>query len=171
MAKAVTLKNNNNEEVYPVTDLSLVNGNIPTGRIADNAITTPKIADAVVTSDKIDWTTLARAKFVKPKINNVNINYQANYTQGTWTCDEAGLYLVYFYQKIQGAYSGHDFVVKIFKNNTQASYATIPLDWAGISTMALLSLVVGDVVKFISAGGTGSVQTSDGQAFIVRISN
>lgn len=51
MAKAVTLKNNNNEEVYPVTDLSLVNGNIPTGRIADNA----------VTSDKIDWTTLYKS--------------------------------------------------------------------------------------------------------------
>lgn len=51
MAKAVTLKNNNNEEVYPVTDLSLVNGNIPTGRIADNA----------VTSDKIDWTTLMQS--------------------------------------------------------------------------------------------------------------
>lgn len=47
MAKAVTLKNNNNEEVYPVTDLSLVNGNIPTGRIADGA----------VTSNKINWTT------------------------------------------------------------------------------------------------------------------
>ena len=57
MAKAVTLKNNNNEEVYPVTDLSLVNGNIPTGRIADNAITTPKIEDGSVTSDKIDWAT------------------------------------------------------------------------------------------------------------------
>lgn len=49
MAKAVTLKNNNNEEVYPVTDLSLVNGDISTGRIADNA----------VTSDKIDWTTMS----------------------------------------------------------------------------------------------------------------
>ena len=58
MAKAVTLKNNNNEEIYPVTDLSLVNGNIPTGRIADNAITTPKIANKAVTSDKIDWTTM-----------------------------------------------------------------------------------------------------------------
>ena len=51
MAKAVTLKNNNNEEVYPVTDLSLVNGNIPTGRIADNA----------VTSDKIDFTKLYKS--------------------------------------------------------------------------------------------------------------
>ena len=50
MAKAVALKNNNDEEVYPVTDLSLVNGNIPTERIADNAITTPKIADNMVIS-------------------------------------------------------------------------------------------------------------------------
>ena len=58
MAKAVTLKNNNNEEVYPVTDLSLVNGNIPTGRIADNAVTASKIANKAVTSNKIDWTTL-----------------------------------------------------------------------------------------------------------------
>lgn len=61
MAKAVTLKNNNNEEVYPVTDLSLVNGNIPTGRIADNAITTSKIADGTVTSGKIDWTTMMQS--------------------------------------------------------------------------------------------------------------
>ena len=61
MAKAVTLKNNNNEEVYPVTDLSLVNGNIPTGRIADNAVTTPKITDNAVTSAKIDWTTLYKS--------------------------------------------------------------------------------------------------------------
>ena len=51
MAKAVTLKNNNNEEVYPVTDLSLVNGNIPTGRIADKE----------VTSDKIDWESLMKS--------------------------------------------------------------------------------------------------------------
>ena len=171
MAKAVTLKNNNNEEVYPVTDLSLVNGNIPTGRIADNAITMPKIADGAVTSDKIDWTTLARAKFVRPIINNVNINYQADYTQGTWTCDEAGLYLLYFYQKIQGEYSAHDFMVKILKNDNVSSYATIPLSWAGISTMTLLQLAVGDVVKFVSNGGVNSVPTADGQAFIVRISN
>ena len=63
MAKAVTLKNNNNEEVYPVTDLSLVNGNIPTGRIADNAITTDKIADGSVTQDKISggWKLIGEA--------------------------------------------------------------------------------------------------------------
>lgn len=171
MAKAVTLKNNNDEEVYPVTDLSLVNGDIPTGRIADNAITTAKIADNAITSDKIDWTTLARVKFIRPTISNVNINYQADYTQGTWTCDEVGLYLLYFYQKIQGEYSAHDFMVKIFKNDNIASYATIALNWAGISTMALLQLAVGDVVKFVSSGGVNSVPTADGQAFIVKISN
>ena len=61
MARAVTLKNNNNEEVYPVTDFSLVNGNIPTGRIVDNAITTGKIANKAITSAKIDWTTLMQS--------------------------------------------------------------------------------------------------------------
>lgn len=49
MAKAVTLKNNNDEEVYPVTDISLVNGDITAGRIADGA----------VTANKIDWETLS----------------------------------------------------------------------------------------------------------------
>ena len=58
MAKAVTLKNSNNEEVYPVTDISLVNGNITAGRIADGAVTTDKIADKAVTSSKIDWATM-----------------------------------------------------------------------------------------------------------------
>lgn len=71
MAKAVTLKNNNNEEVYPVTDLSLVNGNIPTGRIADKAITTPKIADGAVASAKIDWTTMTCGIASNPASNTV----------------------------------------------------------------------------------------------------
>jgi len=55
MAKAVTLKNSNDEEVYPVTDISLVNGELPTAHIADGAITTDKIEDAAVTSAKMDW--------------------------------------------------------------------------------------------------------------------
>ena len=64
MAKAVTLKNNNNEEVYPVTDISLVNGNIPTGRIADNA----------VTSNKIDWTTMTCGMVSNPDSNTITAN-------------------------------------------------------------------------------------------------
>lgn len=70
MAKAVTLKNNNNEEVYPVTDLSLVNGNIPTGRIADKA----------VTSDKIDWKTLKPYWRTLGVYNTVSITIPSKYT-------------------------------------------------------------------------------------------
>lgn len=83
MAKAVTLKNNNNEEVYPVTDLSLVNGNIPTGRIADNAITTPKIANKAVTSDKIDWATMTCGIASNPASNTVPANGRTRIAQIT----------------------------------------------------------------------------------------
>lgn len=80
MAKAVTLKNNNDEEVYPVTDLSLVNGNVPTGRIADNAITTPKIADGAVTSAKIDWATLKPYWRTLGVYNAASITIPSKYT-------------------------------------------------------------------------------------------
>lgn len=80
MAKAVTLKNNNNEEVYPVTDLSLVNGNIPTGRIADNAVTTGKIANKAVTSNKIDWTTLKPYWRTLGVYNTASITIPSKYT-------------------------------------------------------------------------------------------
>lgn len=83
MAKAVTLKNNNNEEVYPVTDLSLVNGNISTGRIADNAITTPKIANGAVTSNKIDWTTMKCGIVSNPASTTVPANGKTRIAQIT----------------------------------------------------------------------------------------
>ena len=83
MAKAVTLKNNNNEEVYPVTDLSLVNGNIPTGRIADNAITTPKIADGAVTSAKIDWSTMTCGIVSSPASSTIPANGRTRIAQIT----------------------------------------------------------------------------------------
>ena len=68
MAKAVTLKNTNDEEVYPVTDISLVNGELNGARIVDasvgsdkltpNAVWEENIKDGAVTSDKIDWMTI-----------------------------------------------------------------------------------------------------------------
>ena len=90
MAKAVTLKNNNNEEIYPVTDISLVNGNIPTGRIADSAITTPKIADGAVTSDKIDWTTMSHVSSVGAS-KNTQVS-QTPTTLNEVTIPETGVY-------------------------------------------------------------------------------
>lgn len=65
MAKAVTLKNSNNEEIYPVTNASLVNdgiytdtqgtavpttADVTTARIVDGAVTTDKLAD-----DAVGW--------------------------------------------------------------------------------------------------------------------
>lgn len=59
MAKAVTLKNQNDEEVYPVTDISLVNGTITTGRIADAAVTQAKLASNIQAMELIQETRLS----------------------------------------------------------------------------------------------------------------
>lgn len=63
MAKAVTLKNSNSEEVYPVTDISLVNGGIYADILANvepttGYISTAMLQDEAVISDKIDWATI-----------------------------------------------------------------------------------------------------------------
>lgn len=52
MAKAVTLKNSNNETVYPVTDAVLVNGTISSAQIASNSVTAAKMSDSVLTYEK-----------------------------------------------------------------------------------------------------------------------
>lgn len=80
MAKAVTLKNSNDEEVYPVTDISLVNGELPTARIADGA----------VTSGKIDWTTIPQGATGLSQqnfkgyfdIGNIRVQYMNLYKTG-----------------------------------------------------------------------------------------
>lgn len=79
MAKAVTLKNSSNEEVYPVTDISLVNGDISTGRIVDSAVTSAKINDSAVTSAKIDWSTIV------PEA--ITVSDYINFTVGSGTAN------------------------------------------------------------------------------------
>ena len=68
MATAVTLKESDGSEIYPVTDISLVNNGIhavdieattpvpavETAMIADGAVTSAKIADGAVTGAKLD---------------------------------------------------------------------------------------------------------------------
>lgn len=90
MAKAVTLKNNNDEEVYPVTDISLVNGDISAGRIADNAITTPKIADGAVTQDKISggWKLIGEVN--GSNRTNLPVYLDKVYTTGTFKVIASG---------------------------------------------------------------------------------
>ena len=73
MAKAVTLKNSNNEEIYPVTDISLVNGELNGARIVNasvgsdkltpNAVWEENIKDGAVTQNKISggWKLIGEA--------------------------------------------------------------------------------------------------------------
>ncbi len=67
--KAVTLKNSNDDTVYPVTDVSLVNGGIFADTIAPveagEQIETAMIADGAVTEAKID-SALIDELFYKP---------------------------------------------------------------------------------------------------------
>ena len=65
MATAVTLKESDGSEIYPVTDISLVNNGIHAVDIEATtpvpAVETAMIADGAVTSAKIDWTTFSCA--------------------------------------------------------------------------------------------------------------
>lgn len=70
MAKAVILNDSNGEEVYPVTDISLVNGELNGAKIVNasvgsdkltpNAVWNENIKDGAVTSAKIDWSSTSR---------------------------------------------------------------------------------------------------------------
>ena len=144
MAKAVTLKNNNNEEVYPVTDLSLVNGNIPTGRIADNAITTDKIADGSVTQDKISggWKLIGEAN----GSNRTNLPLYLNkiYKAGTFKviasgqCNEEGWIDLRAYYGTKVGEATH-----IHTSFSQVSFSGTNVNGYGISD---------DTGNFIAAG-------------------
>lgn len=62
MAKAVTLKNGNNEEVYPVTDMTLVNGTVGTSKLSNNSITEAKIFNNAISTDKVRDGAITTAK-------------------------------------------------------------------------------------------------------------
>lgn len=71
MATAVTLKESDGTEIYPVTDISLVNGGIHADNILPASsvapITTDQIQDGAVTSPKIDWTTVTTTQIIPTK--------------------------------------------------------------------------------------------------------
>lgn len=79
MAKAVTLKNKSGEEVYPVTDASLVNGSLGQSQIASNAITAAKIVDGAVTAAKI-----ANGAVTKDKLDSTTITPIYLHVVGNW---------------------------------------------------------------------------------------
>lgn len=94
MAKAVTLKNNNNEEVYPVTDISLVNGELNGARIVNasvgsdkltpNAVWEENIKDGAVTQNKISggWKLIGEANGTNK--TNLTLYLDKVYKAGTF---------------------------------------------------------------------------------------
>ncbi len=139
MAKAVTLKNNNDEEVYPVTDISLVNGELSTARIADDAVTTDKIADEAVTADKIDWTTLSSVF-----CNWTHLSAVGTITTTTLTnkmqvaLPKAGKYAIFYNMNTynqDGGFNGEVNTRLLCGSNTSGTLTTFiaPVNWAGTS--------------------------------------
>ena len=144
MAKAVTLKNNNNEEVYPVTDLSLVNGNISTGRIADNAITTDKIKDGAVTQDKISggWKLIGEAN--GSNRTNLPLYLDKVYKTGTFKVIASGQCSEEGWVNLR-AYSG----TKVGESNLiHTSYAQVSFAGTGVNGSGSDA----NNAKFIAAG-------------------
>ena len=79
MATAVTLKKPDGTEIYPVTDISLVNNGIHAVDIEATtpvpAVETAMLADGAVTSAKIDWSTVSSS--------NWNITKDSTYVDTT----------------------------------------------------------------------------------------
>lgn len=87
MAKIVTLKNSNDEEVYPITTAEAVNGSlyadsegVPSSVTAD--ITSARIVDGAVTADKISWTTFIKQTEM-PIVSSTSIS-------SAWTATNIG---------------------------------------------------------------------------------
>lgn len=79
MATAVTLKESDGSEIYPVTDISLVNNGIHAVDIEATtpvpAVETAMIADGAVTSGKIDWTTVWQAPLVETALWSASVSF------------------------------------------------------------------------------------------------
>lgn len=165
MAKAVTLKNTNDEEVYPVTDISLVNGTVATSQIADGA----------VTSDKLAWSTLIDYHSLRyVGTFNVTSTALADVPSLTFTCAKAGTYFLAANGNFQvyGSSTGTYPRIGIYKGNDRLTYAALSINgytgqqtW---STFTTAQLAVGDIVKVAVVGG--ALQLYEGQnLFAIRI--
>lgn len=173
MAKAVTLKNNNDEEVYPVTDISLVNGELPTARIADNAITTDKIADEAVTSDKIDWATL----YIKAASLSGDKAFSSGYTEIQTITVPAGKWLIFWGIRAYFSTTATDMVTVGLSQDGSIVQGVITNYVVHQSTARFMQSSVCEVTvtgpesytSFINAPGSGNVSATPSYLFALRV--
>lgn len=184
MAKSVTLKDQDGNELYPVTSIDLVNGTVPTAKIASSAVTsaklassavtTAKIADSAVTSAKIDWTTFNSA-YTSFLWNNDLIDIGTSSTVDvpklTWTCPEAGGYVVLAEGNIQQVGSTVQYPrIGIYYNGNRVSYSAVALPNSSYqlswSCIWYGKLAQGGIVKVAATSGY-DCRLFEGQHMIV----
>lgn len=158
--KAVTLKNSNDDTVYPVTDISLVNGGIfadtiapveageqvTTNMIADSAVTTAKIDDGAVTRAKYDWAAETEHSWTDGTYAS---GYKASSNQG-------------FMQKIQACIMGGFLYIRWgasptsgnFPAGTEVTIGSIPgiVDGIDVSNFSANSTTAKRIPRFYASG-------------------
>lgn len=181
MAKAVTLKNSNNEEVYPVTDISLVNGELNGARIVNasvgsdkltpNAVWEENIKDGAVTSDKIGWSTFGN-KWVY-MTSTVSIGTSTT-TVMSITCSTPGTFLVIgtVDPNLLNINPGNFMCgISVNGNIKQSVYANSSGGWfmGGMTVQTIEQLKNGDVVRLVSSTAQNTVQIGRGHMAMIRV--
>lgn len=149
MAKAVTLKNTNDEEVYPVTDISLVNGELPTARIADDAITTDKIADEAVTSDKVDWGTIGGFSAVWTGSYEAPTSAARVWEIDITGAETGGKYVALATANAGGSGTQTGFFINLLHSTQSSSYTGMVSAWGKMSTNVLVFTKVAEVDEVV----------------------
>ena len=148
--KAVTLKNSNDDTVYPVTDISLVNGGIYADTIAPtetpDQITTNMIADGAVTRAKYDWAAETEHAWTDGTYAS---GYKASTNQG-------------FMQKIQACIMGGFLYIRWgaspssgnFPAGTEVTIGSIPgiVDGIDVSNFSANSTIAKRIPRFYASG-------------------
>lgn len=181
MAKAVTLKNNSNEEVYPVTDISLVNGELNGAKIVNasvgsdkltpNAVWNENIKDRAVTSAKIDWSTFGN-KWVY-MTSTVSIGTSTT-TVMSITCSTPGTFLVIgtVDPNLLNINPGNFMCgISVNGNIKQSVYANSSGGWfmGGMTVQTIEQLKNGDVVRLVSSTAQNTVQIGRGHMAMIRV--
>ena len=147
MATAVTLKESDGSEIYPVTDISLVNNGIHAVDIQATtpvpAVETAMIADGAVTSDKIDWTTVASTSTTPTKNSTYVGNVETNYVRVM----EDGLVFVSLIFKL---------AVNITAGSNVTVFSNLPGSPLGYYDIVGLDASAGKPIRLRLSGGTSA---------------
>lgn len=138
-----------------------------------NSLITPNTAQ--IGAHNIDFTTFTPVfPYECGVTNNNNINSVRFYTQKTITITEAGVYLVWFSQRLESASDSYDLTVAVVNNDTEINRGSngggSNIAYMQANVVAVVECQVGDVITLSSrGGGSSSYGTRDGRYALARI--